>query len=847
MADAPEFPNLLQGYAVRPPWQVAGVDYYVGAPSGPLLDPTLISRAGVSVDTSSRTIFISGNNITLSGYDFGLHNGYQVVITGNNDTVTNSNFALGTNTGADLISVSGSNAVISHDTMQASTDAGTESSLISFTGSGSITLDSNYFHDFPQHILECSQGSGTTFSVSYTNNLIYNGHPQPGPDHLNYLQFGGGHATLVDVEHNTAYQTSDSGGEMWQFYDNFGGSIDNSILAYNTAMAVGGNGSFEQGSQMGFLIHGGFDTTYPSANPGVAHDNYFDPTTSWGPFYGGSMQGWTVTNNYDMVTGKIINANNSEVPTTGPSALTIIGFSPDTGVVGDGITDANKLTLTGTAAANSAVNILDGSTQVGTTTSNASGAWSIPTPTLADGKHSFTATTTAGTSTALVVTIDTHVPAAPVVASFSPDTGGIDTTNQLTLTGTAEANSTVTIFDGSTKLGTAVANANGAWSYPTGIGSNGVHIFTATATDVAGNIGSTSAPLAVTVNAPVTTNLVVNGGFETGNFTGWTIGTYQPDQTIITTNSESGNYAAALGPAGGDGSLSQNIPTTAGQQYTLDFWLANMSTATDDFSIKWNGVTVFSLVNAPAQPYTEHIFTVTGAAGSSTLEFDYRQDPTQWRLDNISVIGVAGSGTPTPPAPPAIASFSPNTSGVDTTNTITLKGTAEANSTVTVYDGKVNLSTTKVDTSGNWSFTETNASNGVHTFTATDTDANGASAASSAFPVTVNVSSPSPHHHHWSGAISTQSGVTSGTPSLTDSTSTAINGPGGASVSTPAVVAQSSPAPSLGDRFATMGALLSQYMTASNGQGASISAPPVVAQSSPAPVTLVSPFHIGHA
>ena len=37
------------------------------------------------------------------------------------------------------------------------------------------------------------------------------------------------------------------------------------------------------------------------------------------------------------------------------------------------------------------------------------------------------------------------------------------------------------------------------------------------------------------------TNLVVNGGFEIGNFTGWTIGPYQPDQTIISPNSTRGN------------------------------------------------------------------------------------------------------------------------------------------------------------------------------------------------------------------------------------------------------------------------------------------------------------------
>ena len=44
---------------------------------------------------------------------------------------------------------------------------------------------------------------------------------------------------------------------------------------------------------------------------------------------------------------------------------------------------------------------------------------------------------------------------------------GITNDNTLTLTGTAEANSTVKVYDGATLLGTATANGSGAWSYTT--------------------------------------------------------------------------------------------------------------------------------------------------------------------------------------------------------------------------------------------------------------------------------------------------------------------------------------------------------------------------------------------
>jgi large repetitive protein len=86
-----------------------------------------------------------------------------------------------------------------------------------------------------------------------------------------------------------------------------------------------------------------------------------------------------------------------------------------------------------------------------------------------------------------------------------------------------------------------------------------------------------------------------------------------------------------------------------------------------------------------------------------------------------------------------ITAFSPNSNGIDRSHTINLTGTAEASSTVTVYDGTTNLGTSAVDPSGNWGFSETNARNGTHTFTATDTDMNGTSDASLAFSVTVNI------------------------------------------------------------------------------------------------------------
>jgi large repetitive protein len=120
-----------------------------------------------------------------------------------------------------------------------------------------------------------------------------------------------------------------------------------------------------------------------------------------------------------------------------------------------------------------------------------------------DGAHTYTAkaSTSGGTSPAsgpVTVNVDTLAPAKPVIDGPT----GTQTSGAFSLTGTAEANSTVTIFEGATNLGTATAGASGSWTKALTGQATGGHSYTATAKDAAGNTGPASDPFAVTVSAP---------------------------------------------------------------------------------------------------------------------------------------------------------------------------------------------------------------------------------------------------------------------------------------------------------------------------------------------------------
>jgi hypothetical protein len=156
-------------------------------------------------------------------------------------------------------------------------------------------------------------------------------------------------------------------------------------------------------------------------------------------------------------------------------------------------TNHNEPTVSGTAEPGSTVTIYVDGVAVGTTVADGSGNYSLTLSSpLSDGPHSVKATATdasnnvSGYSAADPFTVDTVPPAAPVIKT--PSAGATTSDDTPTITGTAEAGSTVTVYVDGKAVGTTTADGSGNWSLTPSVPlSDGTHTITSTATDKAGN------------------------------------------------------------------------------------------------------------------------------------------------------------------------------------------------------------------------------------------------------------------------------------------------------------------------------------------------------------------------
>jgi hypothetical protein len=168
---------------------------------------------------------------------------------------------------------------------------------------------------------------------------------------------------------------------------------------------------------------------------------------------------------------------------------------------------------------------------------------------------------------------------------------------------------------------------------------------------VENNLPELLPPVADPMAGPV--NLVENGSFETGDFSGWTQ-TGDTSFTFVTDDLAAGGptdgiYHAAFGPVDGVGGIFQFIDTTPGQSYLLSFDIAYLGGDPNGFFLAWGDPddpqVLIDGADFPGFDYATASGTVVATTASSFLLFAFYSPPSFWLLDNVSLTAVPEPGT----------------------------------------------------------------------------------------------------------------------------------------------------------------------------------------------------------
>ena len=530
---------------------------------------------------------------------------------------------------------------------------------LAFSASGGATLGAG-------NVLSITEG-GTTEQIQLATGTSYAG------DGFKVVSDGHGG---VDVTLTTAPTLAVNGSA-----DTVNAAGESSVAFAVTGLATGDAGTVtftdSLGDTVAVAVTAG-QTAYTADLSGLADGTITSSLTLAGQGYG--------------ATGNAV-----ALHATLPSAPGALVDTTAVGGVVNAVANTAAQALTGTGAAGDTVTVYDGSTALATVTVAGDGTWSYTLGALSEGSHSLTATqtdsfgNTGAASAALALTVDTVAPTVAITA-----TGGLTNQPGQTVSGTvdsADAGTTVTVYDGTTVLGTATVASDGSWSTAVTLTGDGAHTLVATDTDAAGNTGSSSGVSYTLDTAAPTVAITATGGL-----------TNQPGQTV------SGTVDSA----------------DAGTTVTVYDGTTVLGTATVASDGSWS--TAVTLTGDGAHTL---VATDTDAAGNTGSSSGVR-----YTLDTIAPVA------PTGLADTGDTNGYVNAAGDTTTQSLT--GTAEAGATVTVYDHGVAIGTAQANAAGQWSFVISVLGNGTqHAFTARATDAAGnTGAVSNALAFTVDTTVP---------------------------------------------------------------------------------------------------------
>lgn len=149
-------------------------------------------------------------------------------------------------------------------------------------------------------------------------------------------------------------------------------------------------------------------------------------------------------------------------------------------------------------------------------------------------------------------------------------------------------------------------------------------------------------------------NLVANCGFETGDFTSWTLsGNDTPFELGNLYGVEGTDPFDGMSPNSGSfqayfadlvsnaTTLSQNIATNVGVTYQISWFLAQdtplVAPYSNSFSMSFGGNPVAQLTALPVQSYTEYSYGWEAMAASTNLSFTIGNDLGEFLLDDVTV------------------------------------------------------------------------------------------------------------------------------------------------------------------------------------------------------------------
>ena len=352
----------------------------------------------------------------------------------------------------------------------------------------------------------------------------------------------------------------------------------------------------------------------------------------------------------------------------------------------------------------------------------------------------------------------------PTIA-LAHDTGASSTdgiTNDPALTGAADANTTLTLTEGSTTLGTTTADSNGNWSFtPHGLtdGAHGISV-----TETGGPSGSpitrsvtftldTASPALTAALAHDTGASAIDGITSDPALTGTGVAgdviTLSEGQTTLGTTTVGGTGAWRFSPTGlADGA--QQITTTetdiagntstASVAFTLDIPSLSIALANDTGFSPTDGITSDPTVTGTSTADA----TIVLSAGQTTLGTVTADSTGIWSFSPTGLANgtqqitatetdLAGNTSTASVAvtldvPPLSVALTNDTgaSGTDRiTRDPTITGTSAAGALILVTEGPITFGTTSADDTGAWSFSLTGLTDGIHQITATETDLNG--------------------------------------------------------------------------------------------------------------------------